>query len=81
MTTAAIQQVRLATQDVEQGHEFIKQVYVDCRLQMSGSSANFVYSSDLLLLGEVFLGRIEHSMAVNMKADHGGDVVTIFQAR
>jgi AraC-like DNA-binding protein len=54
------------SQDPDEAHTWLRNAYADHNLKISGSSQDFMFSCDLTRLDGMSLGRMRHSMAVDI---------------
>jgi hypothetical protein len=54
------------SQDPDEVHTWLRNAYADHNLKISGSSQDFMFSCDLTRLDGMSLGRMRHSMAVDI---------------
>ena len=59
------------SRDPDEAHAWLSKTYADHHLRISGSSEDFLFSCDITRLDGMSLGRIVHSMAVDVDVFDG----------
>jgi AraC-like DNA-binding protein len=69
------------SRDPDEAHAWLSKTYADHHLRISGSSENFLFSCDIIRLDGMSLGRIVHSMAVEVDVFDGLRDLSIIEQR
>jgi AraC-like DNA-binding protein len=67
--------------DPDEAHAWLRKTYADHQLKISGSSQDFMFSCDITRLDGMSLGRIRHSMAVDIDVFDGLPNLAIVEHR
>jgi AraC-like DNA-binding protein len=67
--------------DPDEAHAWLRKTYADHDLKISGSSQDFMFSCDITRLDGISLGRMRHSMAVDIDVFAGLRNLTIVEHR
>jgi AraC-like DNA-binding protein len=67
--------------DLDEAHAWLRKTYADHDLKISGSSQDFIFSCDITRLDGMSLGRMRHSMAVEIDVCDGLRNLSIVEHR